>query len=29
MRGCSELFVFNSDTQAFTSGEYRNVSESD
>ena len=27
--GCSELFVFNTDTQAVTSGEYGNISESD
>ena len=26
---CSELFVFNTDTQAVTSGEYGNISESD
>ena len=27
--GCSELFVFTTDTQAVTSGEYGNISESD
>ena len=26
---CSKLFVFNIDTQAFTSGEYGNMIESD
>ena len=26
---CSKLFVFNTDTQAVTSGEYGNISESD
>ena len=26
---CSELFVFNIDIQAITSGEYGNISESD
>ena len=27
--GCSELFVFDTDTQVVTSGEYGNISESD
>ena len=26
---CSELFVFNTDTQVVTNGEYGNISESD